>query len=315
MIDKDIHIVCTIDDAYIQHCAVLLASLFVNYSDEHFSVYIITDLVESPNLTTLKQFLANYPHSYSIHTIDRSAIRNAPITHHISLATYFRLFIPKILPSNLDRVLFLDVDMVIRNSIRSLWEIELEGYTHAAAIAAGMDDYPAHIGLPSDSLYFNAGLMLINLQAWRELEVFERGCELIHQQPERLQWWDQDVLNILLHNAWKPINLTWNAQPFIYSDLLNSDYPYCDRYSQFNYIQARNNPTVVHFVGGGSAKPWHYHCQHPFKQDYLTYLKTTPWCNTPPVGQPDLLSRLRFQLGLGSKARQLLRPFWGLSSS
>lgn len=309
MTDKLVHIVCTIDDAYVQHCSVLLASLFANNPGEHFTIYIITDLAESPKLLTLKHFLSNYLHSYSILTIDRSAISDAPITHHISLATYFRLFIPQVLPADLNRVLFLDVDMVVRHSIRPLWETDLEGYTHAATIAASMDDYLTCIGLPSDSLYFNAGLMLINLNEWRNLNLFERGCELIHQQPELLQWWDQDVLNILLHNAWKPINLTWNSQPFIYSNTLNSDHPYYDRYQKFNYLEAREDPAVVHFVGGGSAKPWHYYCQHPFKQDYLTYLKTTPWRNSLPFNQPSLIAKLRFQLGLGSKIRQLLRPF------
>lgn len=309
------NIVCTVDDVYVQHCAVLLTSLFANNPNEHFTIHIITDSAKSSNLTLLEQFLASYPHSYTIHAITPTAIRNAPISYHISLATYFRLFIPDILPIDLDRVLFLDVDMIIRGSIRPLWETKLDGYTHAATIAAGMDGYPTRIGLPNESLYFNAGLMLMNLKAWRELNVFERGCELIYQEPGRLQWWDQDVLNILLCNAWKPIDLIWNAQPFIFNEALNDSYPHYNRYCQFNYQEARNNPAVVHFVGGGSAKPWHYYCHHPYKQDYLTYLQLTPWRDTPLIGRPDLLSRLRFQLALGSKARQLLRPFRGIASS
>lgn len=306
---SSIQIVCTTDDTYIQHCTVMLASLFESNKDEQFNIYIITNIENTTNLQNLKTFLKHYSYPYSIITIDQGAIKNAPVTHHISIATYFRLFIPKVLPPELSRVLFLDADMVIRKSIRPLWETNLDEYTHAATIAAGMDDYPAEIGLPQNSFYFNAGMMLINLQAWRKHRVFERGCDLISHEARRLKWWDQDVLNLLLHNSWYPLDLTWNAQPFVYSDSLSAEYSYWDRYQKFNYWEAKSDPAVVHFVGGGNAKPWHYFCTHPFKQDYLNYLKVTPWHKTPLLGTPNLAARLRFKLGLASKVQHLLRPF------
>jgi len=305
MTAKPVHVVCTIDDAYIQHCAVMLTSLFSSNRDTAFSIYIITDLSESSNLTKLKQFLNQYQHFYSIITIDKSAISNAPVTHHLSLATYFRLFIPKVLPRSLNKVLFLDADMIIRQQIDSLWKINLESYTHAAVIAAGMDSYPPYIGLPENSLYFNAGMLLINLQAWRDLKVFERGCDLIQREPERLKWMDQDVLNILLHDAWLLVDLTWNAQPFLYEKSFNDEFEFKQRYEDFNSLQAKTDPAIVHYVGGERAKPWHYYCQHPFKDEYTKYLKITPWKHVEAIGKPNLIEKIRFQLGLGTKLRSL----------
>ncbi|MBD2452906.1 glycosyltransferase family 8 protein [Nostoc sp. FACHB-87] len=299
-----INVVCTIDDQYTQHCAVMLSSLFFNNENHLFHVYIITDDSNTTSFHKLKTFLEKSKQQYSIIEIHKDILLKAPITHHISLATYFRLFIPEILPSNIDKVLFIDSDIVIRKSIETLWNIDIQNFSHAATIAAGMDDYPSHIFLSEESLYFNAGLMLINLKIWRELKILERGCELINQKPERLKWWDQDVLNILLHNSWLPIDLVWNAQPFIYEESLNN-YKYQSRYEKFKYTEAKLDPAIVHFVGGGSAKPWHYACQHPFKDEYIRYLRTTPWKNSQLIGKPSLIARLRFQLGLGSKFRNL----------
>jgi lipopolysaccharide biosynthesis glycosyltransferase len=302
-----VNVVCTIDEKYSQHCSVMLASLFINNPKIKFNVYIITDNLESPGLLKLQKFISDNENQFSSICIDKNRLAAAPITHHISLATYYRLFIPEILPTNLKQVLFLDSDMVIRKPIDDLLNLNIQNFSHAAAIAAGMDDYPAEIGLPRDSLYFNAGLMMINLCAWRDLKVFERGCQLLSSQSDRIKWWDQDVLNILLHESWHPIDLIWNAQPFIY-DLDNlSNYQHKSRYLKFNYLEAKVDPSIVHFVGGGSAKPWHYYCQHPFKDEYLKYLQFTPWKNARLEDRPGLSSRIRFHLGLGSKIHNSLK--------
>lgn len=308
-----INIVCTIDNNYAQHCAVMLSSLFQNNKSD-FTVYILTDGLTSGNYSKLNKLLSDSNQKFEIIDIDKTVLESAPVTHHISLATYFRLFIPQVIPDNIDKVLFIDSDIVIRKPIDALWNINIQDFSHAATIAAGMDDYPPVIGLPKDSLYFNAGLMLINLAFWRKFKVFEQGCELISQQPDKLQWWDQDVLNILLHPSWLPVDLTWNSQPFIYEEGINNS-NHKAKYEKFNYLAAKLDPAIVHFVGGGKAKPWHYACEHPFKDEYLKYLATTPWKNAPLIGKPNYISQitaeLRFRLGLGSKIRNLLSPLTG----
>jgi lipopolysaccharide biosynthesis glycosyltransferase len=302
-----ISIVCTIDDKYAQHCAVMLASLFKNNPVQVFEVYIITDNIESPNIKKLRLFLAKSIDKFSFITIDKNSFQNAPISHHISSAAYFRLLIAEVLPSNLTKVLYIDSDIIFRKKIDDLWKIDIEKFSHAAAIAIGMDDYLENIGLPENSLYFNSGLMLINLQYWRELKIFEQGCEIIHQQAEKLRWWDQDILNILFNNSWLPINLTWNSQVFMDEQEVPISSDYQNRYEKFNYLKAKLDPTIVHFIGGGSAKPWHYACKHPFKHEYEKYLHNTPWKGTAPIGQPSLISKIRFSLGVGSKLRHLFQ--------
>ncbi|MEA5566116.1 glycosyltransferase family 8 protein [Anabaena sp. UHCC 0399] len=304
-----ISVVCTIDDRYAQHCAVMLASLFKNNPVQIFEVYIITDKTQLSNINKLKNFLGKNIDKFNFITVDKNSFQNAPISHHISIAAYFRLLMAEVLPKNLSKVLYIDSDIIFRNKIDYLWEIDIDNFSHAAAIAVGMDNYPGKIDLPENSLYFNSGLMLVNLKYWRELNIFERGCELISQQSEKLQWWDQDVLNMLLHHSWLPIDLKWNSQVFMDDQEVEIHPGYQDRYEKFNYLEAKLDPTVVHFIGGGSAKPWHYACKHPFKHEYEQYLQYTPWKDTVPIGQPSLISQIRFRLGIGSKLRHLFQFF------
>ncbi|MBE9209045.1 glycosyltransferase family 8 protein [Nostoc sp. LEGE 06077] len=302
-----ISVVCTIDDKYAQHCAVMLASLFKNNPEQAFAVYIITDKSPSHHLNKLKKFLEQNINEFKFIPIDENSFQNAPISHHISIAAYFRLLIAEILPQNLTRVLYIDSDIIFRNKIDTLWKTDISNFSHAAAIAIGMDNYPEQIGLPEDSLYFNSGLMLINLDYWRKYKIFERGCELIRQTPEKLQWWDQDVLNILLCHTWLPIDLQWNSQVFMDGQEVQISSDYKDRYERFNYLTAKLDPIIVHFIGGGSAKPWHYGCTHPFKYEYEKYLQFTPWKGTVSIGKPSLISQIRYRLGLGSKLRNLFQ--------
>jgi lipopolysaccharide biosynthesis glycosyltransferase len=304
-----IDVVCTIDNSYARHCAVMLASLFKNNLTHSFRIHVITDGLESQILEKFEKFLSSSQHSHTIITIDKSDLENAPVTHHISLATYFRLLIPQVLPADISKVLFLDADMIIRQSIGPLWNLDIEQFSHAAAISAGMDTYEQELGLLKGCLYFNAGMMLINLKKWRELEVFERSCDLIRNQPGRLKWWDQDTLNLLLHDRWRPIDLTWNAQPFIYGQTmygqtLNETYEFHHRYQEFNYLQAVTDPAIVHYVGGGSCKPWHYYCQHPFRDDYLKFQALTPWRNAPLIGIPNLVNQMRWKLKFSNRVHK-----------
>ncbi|MBD2593981.1 glycosyltransferase family 8 protein [Nostoc spongiaeforme FACHB-130] len=302
-----ISVVCTIDSEYAQHCCVMLTSLFANNPDQHFNIYVITDELSSFKIEKLKQFLSNSGHNFSLLPINKNHLKDAPVSHHVSIAAYFRLLVAEVLPEILTKVLYIDSDIVFRHSIAELWKLDIKELSHAAAIAIGMDDYPEKIDLPKDSLYFNSGLMLINLDYWRKYKIFERGCELIQKNPEKLQWWDQDVLNILLCHTWLPLNLQWNSQVFMDGQEVQISSEYKDRYERFNYRTAKLDPTTVHFIGGGSAKPWHYACKHPFKYEYEKYLQHTPWKGTVPIGQPSLISQIRYRLGVGSKLRHLFQ--------
>ena len=121
--------------------------------------------------------------------------------------------------------------------------------------------------------YFNAGLLLINLAYWRDINAKSLFWELIKNDPERIKYHDQDVLNICFKDDKKMLPFKWNFQDgFIYKpELMELDEK---KYHQ-QLIEARQNPIIIHYTS--MAKPWHVECLNPYKKYFLKYLKQTQW--------------------------------------
>lgn len=271
-------IVITIDNRYIEYCATMLVSLIENNPDSKIQCFIIHEEIEERLINKFHKTFENSPSiTFIFKYIEPSILKEAPISHHISVATYFRLLIPDILPIEMEKVLYLDSDILILSSLKELWNTDVNDHYLAAAIAAGMDDYPQEIGLAKNSLYFNAGVMLLNLTKIRTFELFSKSLHLIQNESHRIKWWDQDILNILFTDSWIPINLKWNAQPFVFEDELkhSNNHKLITRYYEFGYEEAIKSPVIIHFAGG--SKPWDIYFNGFGKETYQYYQSKTAW--------------------------------------
>lgn len=296
-----IHIACTIDNNYTQHCGVMLCSLFCNNLLSNFHIYIIHNGLELDNKNKLEDIIHTYGHKSSFIKLDDSILEDVFISNHVTIATYFRILIPRLINTQINKILFLDSDIIVRHNITSLWEIDVCNCSHAAVINPGIsEDHLMTLGIENHQ-YFNAGVMLINLKKWRELKIDERAIDFISRFPEKIKYWDQDVLNYILNHQWINLHPKWNTQHTFFTELTHEKLKV-----DVNQIEeARNNPAIVHFTGEGSCKPWYYHCNHIYKQEYYRYLKKTYWKNFKPYEVPSFIERTRlFILG---KIRYILK--------
>jgi lipopolysaccharide biosynthesis glycosyltransferase len=287
---KEMNIVCTIDDNYARHCAAMLCSLSKNNPETIFNIFIIISKLREDIYSNLLEFLQSLGFNVHFIPIDESRIINAPIHYHVSLATYFRLFIPELLDSAIEKVLFLDSDIVIRDDITPFWNTNVSGYSHAAVENPGFNrEYKEKLGISVDGSYFNAGVMLINLEYWRQENLTERGIDFINRNPDKIDFCDQDVLNYLLQFHWLKVDSHWNAQEGFFRGYSSDELGITDQ----KHREIKESPSIVHFTGSGSCKPWHYQCEHPFKGDYYRYLAQTPWRKSKPIGKPSLVHRVK----------------------
>ncbi|GGE44361.1 lipopolysaccharide biosynthesis glycosyltransferase [Pedobacter psychrotolerans] len=271
-------IVITIDNNYIEYCATMLVSLIEKNPDTNIRCFVIHEEIKERLLYKFNKTFENCSSiTFIFELVEPSILQAAPISHHISIATYFRLLIPDILPLYVEKVLFLDSDILIQSSLQELWDTDIKEHYLAATIAAGMDDYPQEIGLDKNSLYFNAGVMLLNLKKIRNFKLFSKSLHLIQNESHRIKWWDQDILNILFLDSWLPIKLKWNVQPFIFNkELKNSDNQnLIERYDKFGYEEAIKFPIVIHFAGGN--KPWLIGYNGFSEKVYKHYQSKTAW--------------------------------------
>ena len=298
------NIICTIDNNYIRHCAVMLRTLREANPDEDLSVYIVHEALDPKERAKLVGYLGEFLPSVSLLQVEPRLLSHFPVSGHVSIATYFRLLLPSILPPILNRALFIDSDVVINGSLRELWETPFEGHSLAAVTDRNLDMQRERLEMDADSPYFNAGMMLIDLEAWRRANVLERGMAYAIENRDKLNNWDQDVLNHLFEKRVLLLHQRWNAM----SHLWGLDQAWMDERGGLlnpEEQQAHDGPAIIHFAGGGRAKPWDYRCNNPWKDRYRQFLAQSPWAGVPLDGQPEEISSNLVRRALAKASRTI----------
>ncbi len=175
--------------------------------------------------------------------VDLSAFQHFGTMTYISPMTFARILVPQVFSQSVSRVLYLDADILVLNSLRMLSDADLEGRIVGAVVDALDSQIKSHSpgldGVPRVQNYFNAGVLLIDLNAWRTERVSERALSYLSTNP-RSPFSDQDALNVACDGYWKSLDPHWNFQSHLEVKL--SSFAPGDR------------PAIVHFVT--SMKPW-----------------------------------------------------------
>ena len=183
---------------------------------------------------------------------------------------------------------------MINGSLQDLWNTPMEGYAMAAVTDRNLDMQRQRLNLEPDSPYFNAGVMLIDLKQWRKESILDRALNIANANANILNNHDQDLLNILFEKRVLLVHQRWNAM----SHLWGLDPAWLKDQGGLNQEEqeAHDAPVVIHFAGGGFAKPWNYRCPHPWKERYRQLAIHTPWADvpledTPQPSRSNLVSR------------------------
>jgi lipopolysaccharide biosynthesis glycosyltransferase len=275
------NIVCAIDGHYMRHCAAMLRSLQELHPRENLSVFILHGELDPLEFSKFAGYLRGILPSVSFLQADPSVLEGFPVTGHITVSTYFRLLLPVLLPAGLHRAIFIDSDTIITSSLRELWETPLEGKA-LAAVADHRLSCADHGYVFGE--YFNAGVMLVDLEAWRGVDVIGLGREFAQANPHRLRHWDQDVLNHVFAGQWLAVGERWNACPHLFG--LNPDYDLSPERLTASERRAIEDPAILHFAGPGPVKPWNARCTHPLRDRYRRQSAETPWARIPLTDLP-----------------------------
>ena len=178
------------------------------------------------------------------------------------MASYYRLFASEYLPSEVERFLYLDADLVAETDISPLFDTDLAGNVLAAV--ANTCTWREQIGLPEGTPYFNSGVLLIDRRRWEAEHISERVLKVVEEKRGCLRYWDQDAINMVLAGRWTRLGPGWNHQHY---------FPLADPvemgFEPAALKRALERPDIVHFTG--SQKPWHAKDRHPFRARYRHY--------------------------------------------
>ena len=312
-----VNIILACDRSFRMQLAVCLASIVRSFSYKRrgLSVYIFSTGLSQADRTRVERVAQGRPISLHWLDVDASPLAAARLHGHVSLATYYRILAFERLARDADRALYLDCDLVVRDDLNLLWDIRIPEGCALAAVqdsaapffdsrAALGDSHPAlpkilaplvltghaGMGIPPASAYFNAGVLMVDLAAWRRLRLMRQITLFMEREWKRLWFWDQDALNGVLWNRWHPLPARWNVMPSLtrfHGQACPFPWP--------EVSEALRNPAILHYAA--KEKPWHREYRGPYAAEWQAALADTPWAGW----KPGMLDYLRRKAGIPAR--------------
>lgn len=254
-----------------QFCTPLM-TLYVSILEQNpaveFEFFVIADTLTTLDFHYLKTIEHQYANCQKITflSVDPKAYATAATNQRIIQAAYYRIDLPEILRRE-TRLLYLDSDMICRGDLRPLWQAPLQGKLIGAVEDAGyVENRLNQMQIAyHHRRYFNSGLMLMDLTAWRQHRISQQVKAFIKVRATQLRYHDQDALNAILVDRWLPLHPKYNAQ----SKLLWRQQQHFDPTVEHQNTVARSSPVLIHYAG--FRKPWHPEIWHPATAAYQAY--------------------------------------------
>lgn len=237
----------TVDKNYIPPLQVMLTSLYMNNPGEKVELYLLHSRLQEKELEPLEKQCGRLGYKFFPVKIEDSWFSQAPVTKQYPREMYYRLLAPCFLPQKLHRILYLDPDILVINSLRPLWETDMKGRLFAAAAHTGKTNLTNNINqvrLGTTNKYFNSGVLLINLDQGRKEILPEEIFQYAGEHAKELLLPDQDILNAVFGSRTLELDdYLWNYDARNYSTYLLRSGGVCD----MDWVMG--NTGILHFCG------------------------------------------------------------------
>ena len=243
------------------------------------------------------------PRSHSRPTI-ASASAIFGVDDHITLDSYVRLFLPELVGPDIQKLIYLDCDLLVCSELDELWNTDLREHI-VGAVPDAFSEGHGSLGFKDDETYFNAGILLVDVGRWRSAGLTEALVNYIRNNASVLRHHDQDAINGVLRGKILPLSLKWNFTP----RHADAD-PRVLGMSRREYMAIRGKPGIVHFASG--FKPWLPGAEPHYKGWYYRYHALTPWGQAAPRAAQRSIETL---MAIPSRAKAALKWHFPLFSS
>lgn len=241
------NIALVLNSKYIEQALVFLKSLFINNRDSEFAVYVINSSLKQEEIDSLENRCREYNNKFVNVKIEEKYFEDAPIlwkTH--SKEAYYKLLLPEVLPQEVEKILYFDIDIVVDGNIDDLYELDISEKCLAAVpdyfVNKYFKEYVNNLGI-NEGKYFNSGVVLFNLNKIRQIYKFSTAEKYIEENGKNFKFHDQEVLNALFKENVLLIDEQYN---FI------AKYRGVKDFLKYKFLRNKNIK-VIHYAG---LKPW-----------------------------------------------------------
>lgn len=271
-----IHVMLSCDENFAQHAGVLIESLLSKATHPaRVRLFLIDGGITEESKRKIQAIVDAHQASIAFIQVNPGDFGELYLSYQYSLAIYYRLMIGRLLPADVHRCIYMDCDMVVCDDIEKLWSEDLQGRPLGAVIDYGLmvskknyNEKIKELELKHGDLYFNSGLLIVDVDRWRQAGMDEKALNEAASRNHRSH--DQDVLNLLFKGNWHPLPARWNCMPAIYGFNLKL---FLQRRKFAGIVDARRQPGIVHFAG--RYKPWEYPSKEGFSDKYYEALAKT----------------------------------------
>lgn len=264
----------TLNENYLDPLYTVLRSIFRSNDKEEITVYLMHQNIPQKKITEVQQFITEYEHTFFSIDCKNLFSEEVVVNRYYSIEMYYRLLAPFVLPTELDRILYLDPDIVNLQPFSSFYEQNFEGNlfvatTHDYATKWIQPINNIRLGTLSSEDYFNTGVILMNLPLIRKTRNREEIFAAIKINKKRLVLPDQDIFNYLY---WKEVKEAdwqiYNLDARFYSQL-NRVFP-----RKFSNEWVEEKVVFIHYCG--KHKPWIERDDYRYKLgEYYYYFEDT----------------------------------------
>jgi lipopolysaccharide biosynthesis glycosyltransferase len=253
-----IHIGIGFDFNFYQHFFAWSTSLSKNNPDQSIHIHAICDGIPDESLKKIRDHVARFG-KISFYEIDQDVVSRLVLINTWTASVYYRIFLPAILPTDISRLLYLDLDTLVLSDISLLYNIDMKNFP----VAAIYDNYvriQPDIGIDEEGKYFNSGVLLIDLHRWNDLGISDKAIEYLSANPGNIKFVDQCALNAVLKDNWLSI-----------SEKNNLLYSYIPEGMSLKQLKNMlHDVKILHYT---LHRPWEMLCKNRFRFLYYHYLK------------------------------------------
>ncbi len=278
---RDVVYAC--DNKYAMLAGVSMESLYTaNRELEDLNVYILANQLSEENRRKLSEIAER--HGRDLRFVDftgEELERKLSIDAQFwSIAAYARLFAPQLL-FWLHDILYLDCDMLILGPLTELWNTDTVGMPCAAVAEPMSGQQKKNVGLAPTDKYYNSGVMLMDLDAWRDAGALEKSLDCIRRHKGRVPYVDQGVINEVFRGQFLTLPAKYNVSTLCY----DFSYEEAQRfradswsYSRREIEAAKTAPVIVHLTSSFlTPRPWVQSSTHPYRTQWESFRDRTAW--------------------------------------
>lgn len=276
------NIVYASDNGFAEYLGISMLSLFESNKEcEEITVYVLDDGISDDNRGYIESITKSY--SRSVFFIDVRGIAVPPEveSERWSKSAFTRLYLRELLSGDIKKVLYLDCDIIINSSVEEFYNTELDNCYCAGVRDCVSRHYLRNLDIKDEGVYFNSGVLLINLERWN----IDEFMSFFRSHKEILKYPDQDVINGVCCENVIIADLKYNCYTamfdFSYKDLMIFRKPSV-YYTEEEVRKAKEAPSIVHFTTSFlSLRPWIEGCQHEYADKWIEYKMKSPWADDP----------------------------------